>query len=954
MRLLLVFFTVLQWHQEAIAVLVGVDLGSQYFKAAIVSPGKPFDVVHNTHSKRKTPTVVSFHEKVRTFGDDAMASAGRSLPKTPMFFPFELGRNLTGVSADDLHWLPRRFFPYNLGVNSSGSLRFQFSEDKDSDGYTVEEATAHVLGFVKLLAEEAADGNPVTETVITVPSEATMVQRRAILAAAEIARLPRAHLIHETSAAALQRGPDLQLGTKGLDANGTNSTPSDNKTTSTVLYYNMGARHVEVCIVAYRGATHMSKPTVAMDVLGCASTRAAGGHLVDMVVADEMRTAFGKKNPKLAEGLSSSVRSLKKLEKEAMSLKHVLSANKEAQFRVEALYEDTDFSHVVSREVLESWAESIFARANQPIPAALSAANVSLQDIDTVEMVGGGWRIPKVQTLLSEYLQRHRPKDAPILNLSQHLNGEEAMATGAAFFGANSSTSFRTKKIFFTDVTPHSYSLLLSPLNASQLNASQEDWERGVELFPAYSKLRARKTVKLHQDFDIAMVLLENGNHVARWELTGIHQAASVTHAALDTPLVSLKLELDSSGIVQVTSAQAIFDEPVLVAKTSDTNASSPSNTTEQDANPSESSTGAEGTDGAEEAPTSEANASESSSANASDANAKTKTKIKKRKVQLTLVEHFEGILPRPLSAEEKAWAGDRLRTMNEADAEVHRSVAAKNNLEAYIYESREKVTGDELYLQVSTEEEREEVGSKLTEAEDWLYEDEAMNGNASVFEAKIAALSEKVSPIKIRAFELEQRPLLPELVEKVSEWVNQTLTYVKSNMTWVAAKEIEGVQNLTSYFEEWYANVTTLQAQTPLTEMPVYTTRDVQVRLERMRSEAHRLSRIQKIDPMPYSDYSRYGRYDGYGGSGYDDARMRDFYRYMYENQSNGSNYSEFMRNFGAGGNYSNFDWNNSDYMRSFYEHMAKNFSDQEKAQGTQNETGTGQDKADADNAEL
>merc|ERR1719440_1845662 len=112
----------------AFGVLVGVDLGSQYFKAAIVSPGKPFDVVHNQHSKRKTPTVVSFHEKVRTFGDDAMASAARGLAKTPMFFTRELGRNLTEVPADSHHWLPRRFYPYKLDVNDSGTLQFRFSE----------------------------------------------------------------------------------------------------------------------------------------------------------------------------------------------------------------------------------------------------------------------------------------------------------------------------------------------------------------------------------------------------------------------------------------------------------------------------------------------------------------------------------------------------------------------------------------------------------------------------------------------------------------------------------------------------------------------------------------------------------------------------------------------------------------------------------------------------------
>merc|ERR1719217_934259 len=89
-------------------------------------------------------------------------------------------------------------------------------------------------------------------------------------------------------------------------------------------------------------------------------------------------------------------------------------------------------------------------------------------------MIGGAWRMPKVQSLLSEYLKSQRSENSPVLNLSQHLNGEEAMATGAAFFGANTSTSFRTKKIFFTDITPHSYALLIEPLNASQLNETKK------------------------------------------------------------------------------------------------------------------------------------------------------------------------------------------------------------------------------------------------------------------------------------------------------------------------------------------------------------------------------------------------------------------------------------------------------------------------------------------------
>jgi len=423
-----------------------------------------------------------------------------------------------------------------------------------------------------------------------------------------------------------------------------------------------------------------------------------------------------------------------------------------------------------------------------------------------------------------------------------------------------------------------------------------------------------------------------------------------------------------------MTSMQAIFDENVtMVIK------KLPGNWTNESATPKETqadaSSSAETEQGSNESSTTEetseaspdstADISETEASNATNATEGTvTTKLVKRKVQLQRVENYEGILPRPLSPEEKSGAMERLDIMNAADAEVQKTIAMRNTLETFIYESRDKLTTDEGCLKVSTEEEREEIGSLLMAAEDWFYEDEATNGNASVFEAKLASLDVKVTPIKARAYELEQRDLLPELVGKVATYVNETLTYVQRNMTWVDAKQIEGVQNLTAIFKEWYENVTQLQSSKAVTETPAYTSYDVKVRLEKMRSESHRLTKIVKIEPMPYDrGYGGgYGGYGGYGGGpggagGYDYEKMREYYKRMYNesNGTNGTNYSEWARKFGgAGGNYSDFfrggagfNDSESDYMRSFYEHAAKNFS---KEQARSNDTGAGEDKAQSD----
>ena len=41
--------------------VIGIDLGTEFFKISIIKPGVKLAIVENPHSKRKTPTAVSFH-----------------------------------------------------------------------------------------------------------------------------------------------------------------------------------------------------------------------------------------------------------------------------------------------------------------------------------------------------------------------------------------------------------------------------------------------------------------------------------------------------------------------------------------------------------------------------------------------------------------------------------------------------------------------------------------------------------------------------------------------------------------------------------------------------------------------------------------------------------------------------------------------------------------------------
>ena len=67
------------------ASVVGIDLGSQFFKAHLVKPGSPFTIVENTASHRKTPTGITFTKEERLYGLDSIIQGGSNAEKSFMF-----------------------------------------------------------------------------------------------------------------------------------------------------------------------------------------------------------------------------------------------------------------------------------------------------------------------------------------------------------------------------------------------------------------------------------------------------------------------------------------------------------------------------------------------------------------------------------------------------------------------------------------------------------------------------------------------------------------------------------------------------------------------------------------------------------------------------------------------------------------------------------------------------
>ena len=89
----------------------------------------------------------------------------------------------------------------------------------------------------------------------------------------------------------------------------------------------------------------------------------------------------------------------------------------------DSLAEDKDYSLNLSRAQFETLLDPIFKRCMEPLPQALADARLTKDQLDEVVLVGGSTRIPKIQSLLTEFFDGKQ--------LNKQLHPDEAVAYGA-------------------------------------------------------------------------------------------------------------------------------------------------------------------------------------------------------------------------------------------------------------------------------------------------------------------------------------------------------------------------------------------------------------------------------------------------------------------------------------------------------------------------------------------
>jgi heat shock protein 4 len=113
---------------------------------------------------------------------------------------------------------------------------------------------------------------------------------------------------------------------------------------------------------------------------------------------------------------------------------------------------------------------------------------------------------------------------------------------------------------------------------------------------------------------------------------------------------------------------------------------------------------------------------------------------------------------------------------MTNADRIVGQTADARNELESYIYDMRDKIVSDTQLAPYCTEGERTAFSAMLESYENWLYE-EGFDATKSVYVKKLVELKKMGNPIDNRQYEARNRPnamsALQKTIEKYTSWLN-------------------------------------------------------------------------------------------------------------------------------------------------------------------------------------
>ena len=344
-------------HQRKRA--AGIDLGTTHSLIASVRVGR-VQTLPDESGSHLLPSVVRYEEESGvSVGVDAVKAGVLDPANTIASI-----KRLMGRGKEDLE-SRGQLLDYRVADQADGMVRLETRQGEK----TPVEISAEILRVLSERAEETLGGS-LDGVVITVPAYFDDGQRQATKDAAELAGLNVMRLVSEPTAAALAYG--LDSGAEGV-----------------VVVYDLGGGTFDVSVLRMRMGV--------FEVLATGGNTSLGGDDVDIAIASELI-----KRSQLNEDTTQEMR--RALIMKARAIKEALSD--EASVAVDLNSEGIEWAGVFDRQALTEVAGSLVEETVRITRKTIRDAQVDLDDIANVVLVGGSTRMPMVRDAIEDYFGR--------------------------------------------------------------------------------------------------------------------------------------------------------------------------------------------------------------------------------------------------------------------------------------------------------------------------------------------------------------------------------------------------------------------------------------------------------------------------------------------------------------------------------------------------------------------
>ena len=486
------------------AKVIGIDLGTTNSAVAIVDQlTKDVKILENSEGARTTPSIVAFSRNGDVLVGEPAKRQWIVNPKNT----FYATKRLIGRKYDDAEVQKDvKLMPYSIVPSDNGDAWLSTTIG-ESLKYSPEQIAGLILKEMKHISEKALNlkEGEIKNAVVTVPAYFNDSQRQATKTAGEIVGINVIRVVNEPTAASLAYG----LGKKN---------------DGIVAVYDLGGGTFDISILDIEDGVFEVRSTNGDTHLG--------GEDFDNLLVKWILEKFHKETQiDLNDDINAIQRIKEAAEKAKIELSHVSTTKIEIPF----ITKTESISYELTEDELDAMSMPLIEKTILPLKKALSDAELEVEDIDDVILVGGMTRMPKIRKIVGKYFNK-KP--------NTEINPDEAVALGAAIQGAVLSGS--VKDVLLLDVTPltlgiETYGGLYSPLiprnstvpcKIKQMYSTAIDGQNAIDI-NVYQGERP---------------LVKDNKLIGKFKLTDIPPLPK------GVPQIEVLFDIDADGIIKVSA----------------------------------------------------------------------------------------------------------------------------------------------------------------------------------------------------------------------------------------------------------------------------------------------------------------------------------------------------------------------------------------------------------------